>query len=436
MRAFICAVFVVFTSQGALPAARPLSFREALNEGITASREIKESEELVRSAKSVLSGSSATFFPTVNLLMSAGTFHDRQPVPGDPTLHVVPRDRNQYNASIQGTQVLFSGFSSFAESARAKAGLQKAEENKRVLEFKIVTDIVEAYFGIQNLQRKLASETEILKVRQARLDQVMSRLRAGRATDLEEIQARLAIQSQEPAMNSLRNDIEARSLQLNRLLGKELTETYRLSDELTSTSYTVDALPPLSLAQAYEKALQNSPEIKKVEAAYEEVVAELRIAEATQFPRVSLNFQAGSLTPLQREIGSQESINYGAAIEMSIPLFSGFSSIHAVSSGKSKIEAALERRAFAREQLFQNLQQTFRAWEVLKKNIESSELSVKISKRGTERSESLYGAGRATMLDVLDSYTKRLEEERKLSDALFDRIRTIVKFRNLIGERL
>lgn len=426
----------MFNSLVALAASQPLSFRDALKEGFSASREIKESEELVRSSKSVLSSASSTFFPTISLVMNAGTYHDRQPVPGDQALFLVPRDRNQYDARVQGTQVLFSGFSSFAESAKAKASLQKAEENKRALEFQVVAAIVEAYFGIQNLQRKLSAETEVLKVRQALLDQVMSRVRSGRATDLEEIQARLEIQSQEPTMNSLKNDIEAKSIQLNRLLGKELIQTFRLSDELTPTSYTVDVLPPLSLAQAYEQALQNSPEIKKVEAAYDEVVAELRIAEATQLPKISLNFQAGSLTPLQREIGSQESLNYGANIEMSIPLFSGFSSIHAVSSGKSKIEAALERRAFAREQLFQNLQQSFRAWEVLKKNIDSIELSVKTSKRATERSESLYRAGRATTLDVLNSYTKRLEQESKLSDALFNRIKTVVQFRNLIGERL
>jgi outer membrane protein len=430
------AIFFFLLAWSGEGVARELTFREALRDGFDSSREIKESEELVRSAKSVLSAQSSSFYPTVNLLMSAGTYHDRQPVPGDPTFHTVPRDRNQYDARIQGSQVLFSGFSSFADSARAKAILRQREEDKRLLEFKTVSEIVDAYFGIQNLQRQLASESEILKVRKARMDQVLSRVRAGRATDLEEIQARLAIQSQEPSINSLKNQIEAKSLQLNRILGKELTDTYRLIDELTPTSYTVDALPPISLAQAYERALQYSPEIKKVEARYEEVIAELKVAEASQMPKVSLNFQAGSLTPVQREIGSQESIQYGANIDLNIPLFSGFSSVHAVSSGKSKIEAALERRALVREQLFQNLQQTYRAWEVLKKNIESGDLSVKTAKRGTERSEALYSAGRATLLDVLDSYTKRLEEERKLSDALFDRIRTIVQFRNLIGERL
>ena len=417
-------------------AAKDLSFKEALQRGFQFSRELKESEELLKASKAELSGASSSFFPSIRLSLGVGTFHDRQPVPGDPTFPMVPRDRNQYDARISGQQILFAGFSSFAKSSKAKARFQAAEEQKRAAEFKTTGVIVETYFGIQSLLRQLSVESETLKVRQSRLDQVMSRIRAGRGTDLEEIQARLAIESQVPSINSLKNEIESRVFQLNRLIGMDVTENHRLTDELTPTSYTVDALPPISLAQAYEKALQNSPEIRRVEALYEEVVADLRLAESTQMPLVALNFQAGSLTPFQREIGSQESLNYGASIDLSIPLFEGFTSVYAVASGKSRIDGALERRALAREQLFQDLQQTYRTWEVLKRNIDSAELSVKTAKRGTIRAEALYGAGRATLTDVLDSYTKRLEEERKLSDSLLQRIRTVVKFRNLVGERL
>src|SRR6202012_5406029 len=111
-------------------------------------------------------------------------------------------------ARLEAKEVLFSGFSTAAAVQSAKAAKEVQDQKLSTEKQNVRNDFIKAYFGIQWARRKLVSENEILELKKSRLEQVENRRQSGRATDLQGLQARLAVQSQQPRINSLNATLE------------------------------------------------------------------------------------------------------------------------------------------------------------------------------------------------------------------------------------
>jgi outer membrane protein len=427
-------ISLFFLSPMVLAEVQPLSLEVGLDLALQNSRNVKSEKASVDAAQEEISKANADFFPTLNLIGDTGTYHDRVPQPGDSAYPTVPRDRNVYQARLEIKEVLFSGFSTAAAVQSAKASKSVEEKKLNMEKQNVRSDFIKSYFGIQWARKKLASENEILDLKKSRLGQVQNRRNSGRATELETLQSQLAVQSQEPRINSLKATLENFSLHLNQLVGSTVKDQYRLTDEIEGTARKLDHDQKLTLTEAFEKAVAKNDNLQVLESQSERLTADLKLEDAKSLPTISVRGFGGLDTYMQNEIGGQNATVYGFLVELNAPLFSGFSTIYNAQEKRSKIESVTELRSKAREDLLETLQQTFRQIEVNRENVKTGELNVQVARRTVIRADALYSAGRATLTDSLDAYSQRLSAEEDLVDNYYHTIQTLADLKRLVGE--
>ena len=222
------------------PPGKPLSLEEALHLGVENSRDVKSAKMNLEASRSDVSRANSGYFPTLNAVATAGTYHDRYPNPGDIQIPPTPRDRNEYQGRLDLAETLFSGFSTVAQADAAKAETRAQEHGLIATQMGARADLIKTYFGIQTTKRKIQSEEEVLRLKKAQDERVRRRRSAGRATDLDSVQSEYGIHEQEPHLNTLRAQLETLFLHLNRLLGADVDARYELTDLLEPAQQALD----------------------------------------------------------------------------------------------------------------------------------------------------------------------------------------------------
>lgn len=427
-------VFVLFLFLAPnLVTASSLSLDQAVQRGLATSRQLKisQEEEEISSAKTQQAFSG--FLPKIALESSAGTIHDRTPNPGEKEVPLAARDRNFYNAKVVLRQSIFSGFKTTAEFASARAQNKIKKDILRTVELETRVKILDIYFLIQLRSRSLELEKELAKTYESRLKDISRRTAAGKTTELDRLQAQYAFQGQSSRIRQLEAEIEQKTLELARLINSPIEEPLTLTDQLEAAAQAVDKVKLPPMAEVLSTAYQQNSEILELDGQRDYLESELRKTSADSFPDLQLVAHGGTASYRRDEIASQRSLSYGFEFQLSLPLFTGFSSVGTRRESVGRLAILEQQRSLAREKLLEDVRALYRSWDVNIETIKSLHLSVKLSEETVRKAESFYELGRTPFTDVLDSYSKKLEARRSLLQAFYERIMLVAKFRALVG---
>ncbi len=421
MYRLLAIVVFVHVTQQAYASEVVLTINDAVNKAMQNSAQIQAAEARRESARSQVKSANAGFLPSLSLEAQAGTLRDRSTVPGEAEAPLVPRDRNEYRANLLLKQNLFAGFRDIETLHKRKMAEQLRDLELEQMRSQIMVDVVRLYFAIQLAKIRLAATLETQQLREKQLKQVRDRARVGRATDLEVTEAQYAFEAEKPEIHLLKAEIETKTFQLIRLMGLKLDASLTLKDSLdTIQGFLGDK--NVSLPELYKQALTNNPDLKIKATAQEELTAEYRIQKARHLPELNIELRAGTSAFRQNEFGEPSSETYSGMLVLSVPLFSGFSSFSDRHSYEKSLMALKADESHKREDLFVALNQAFRQWHTAKSRIMAEQTNNKLADKTVSQAESLYRAGRATLQQVLDAYSKRLQAKRALAEAKYEQI--------------
>ena len=295
-----------------------------------------------------------------------------------------------------------------AEEA-ALADLMQAEENRRTVTQTMVAETISLYLKMESLERRIQIATASIENYSRSLTLIETRYRRGLTAILDVTQARRSLAQAEASLPPLHQDLGLTQQKLAVLLGRyPETRSPRLQPE----DYFKRLAPvPAGLPS---DILMNRPDIRAAEAGLMALNAQVGVAKASRFPRITITGSFGYSSEELSDLFRPESRLWNLAMGIVQPLFD---------AGKLK---AVQKAAQARYQkgvieyaktvltAFSEVEGALLTLREQLKRRDRTVIFLKEARATQEISENRYLRGLVNYLTVLDAQQARFEAEENL----------------------
>jgi len=229
------------------------------------------------------------------------------------------------------------------ETEAARANLLGAEEARKAVVTTLVSDVATAYLTLRELDYTLEISQRTLATREQSLELTRSRQTGGVATLLDLRQAEQLVQTAAETIPDIQKQIEQTENRINLLLGQGPGSVVR------GQSLTDQNLPPDVPAGLPSALLERRPDIHAAEQDLIAANAEIGVARAAFFPRLSLSGLLGSASTQLTSLFSADHSTWNLAPQVTQPIFTA----GRVKSGVKLTEAQRERALIRYEKTIQ-----------------------------------------------------------------------------------
>lgn len=308
-----------------------LTLTEAVATAIKNNPLVKETNATVEAADAQVPVTRATILPNLNLLGSVTERTD--PVDQGNGGTFQGNSYNLYNTDLRLTQPLFQiGTLSAIDSVKKDLSLRKLD--LEITERNLTAQVIQAYFTVVLDMRNLDTLNRNQAIEREALETATRRERTGRAQTLDVLQIRTQLALLKSQIATAENAQEVASATLASLLGDEDAHILRVRDRLDAPDlHTVDAQVDLTKFHLPELE-QNKIEIAQVD-------DQKRVALGQNLPYLSLQADYLFSSYKRDDLFENTSSSWAATVNLTIPLFSGLSSIYqqqVLNANKSKLE--------------------------------------------------------------------------------------------------
>jgi multidrug efflux system outer membrane protein len=297
-------------------------------------------------------------------------------------------------------------------SASAQAQYLATIDARRGVMISLIASVSQAYFDLRELDYELQIANQTLQTRQGTLQLFNNRFQGGVASGLEVAQAQGDVAITQATIPDLERRIAQQENLINFLLGKGPGAVAR--PRLPDTAFAVPAIP-LGLPSTL---LERRPDVMASEQFLVSANADIGVAKAEYFPRVSLTGLFGVASTEVSNLFSANSIIASAGGSLLQPIFLG-------GRIKSNVALAYARRDEAIAQYLKSAQSAFR---------ESSDALIAVQRSGEVRSAMQaqavalkeaarlarvrYDGGLSTYLEVLDADRRYFQAQNEFAQSL------------------
>lgn len=413
--------------------SKELSLLETIHLALANSSQLEVTRHQLSGEAANLELVKSKFFPTIDAGFSAGTVREYRADNISLLTSAAKKEAaeeveyNNYEGSVSFVFNIFRGFQDIAALRKASAQRDKSENEHLLNRSEVIRKAILTYFGVQREKRKLTAEIEIKKLRESQLQDIKNRRQSGKDTELELLQAQYALSQQKPAIRRIETNIVIYTQQLIRLTGLDLSTSVKLTDSMGAAVAAIEKeTKNTQLNELYKQALELNPAIAQLKAEEQTLDQERVKLRGMHLPSVDFVLEGKSQAERANELGEEANNRYSGMLQVSIPIFSGFSSVREQSAAAAAIAANRARQTQKREETLLNLSDAVQQLDLAKEEIDAQEINTKLADEAIKRAESLYKLGRITLTDLLQAYTDRIKASQLLADALYRRIESNV----------
>lgn len=290
------------------------------------------------------------------------------------------------------------------ESARAEA--QASEAVFHTVLLAVTADVARNYFTLRELEAEKEILEKTVNLRQDSLNLVDRRFQSGLVSELDLTRAKTELATAQAD----RIDIDRQRAEAENALAVLCGQP---ASEFSLTVEPLNIIPPFVPPGVPSVLLERRPDIAEAERLMAKANAEIGVAQAAFYPKVTLTGNAGFESLELRNLADWESRAWSLGPNISLPLFKG-------GQGKANLEAAQAKY----DQTVANYRQTILIafqevedslariqlgrdqWEMQKKVIEAAQKTAQIS-------NDRYSQGLVNYLEIADAERSRLQSELK-----------------------
>lgn len=381
---------------------------------------VRQAIERVAEARARRQTVRADYFPNATAESSANI--QRQSANANPAIGNIPglsRNQEIYETgfSLSWEIDLFGRTRRAVEASDAQIDAARADANGARLS--VATETARTYLEMRGYQAELAARKDAIDAARQTLSLVETQFEAGEVARVAVVQARVELRQLEADLPGLRANVRANALALGVLTGR-LPET-----EIALEATDVDRieLMPVPVGQRAD-ILRRRPDIAAAERRLASETAEIGIATAELFPRLSISAFGGFQSLAIDTLFESESQSFSVIPFLSWRIFDG----GRVRAEIRLAEAEARRAALAYEETVLNaLGEAEEALARYDLGLETMDLrrdAVEASRENFELAQLRYRAGDISLLELFDA-------ERRLRDA--ERAETIAYRRAAAG---
>ena len=388
-----------------------------VDEALRVSPSVAQAEARLRQAQAEAEAQFGYALPTVDGTVSAvrqqinpEAFGFNTPKPGPFTL---------YSASLSVSYALdiFGGVRRALEASRAEVDTQRYELEAARLS--LAGNVVTSVVRIASLDAQIATTQRLVAEQRKQLDITERRLNVGGVAKVDAFSQRTLVVQTEATLPPLAQQAAQMRHRLSVLLGRE--PGAGLPDLPTLDALHLPDPLPVSLPSTLA---QRRPDIRAAEAMWHEASANVGVATANLFPRITLSAGLGSeTTGFRNVLGAGSSIwNLGAGLTQ--PIFHGGT----LRAKKREAEAAYDAAGAAYKQtVLQGLQEVADALHAVNNDaqaLQARALATDQAQQTLRAAEARHAAGGISTLTLLDAQRQvdqaTLQQDQSRADRLLD----------------
>jgi outer membrane protein, multidrug efflux system len=311
----------------------------------------------------------------------------------------IPLDYNLYTVGFDAAWELdlFGGVRRAVEASSAE--VEAAEYARRDVLVSVLAEVARNYIDARGYQERLAITRENIAAEQGVVDLTRSRYRNGLASDLEVEQASTLLTTTEAQQPALESAFAQSVHRLAVLLG----ESPGAMLERISRPAPIPLTPPVVPVGLPSDLLRRRPDVERAERELAASTAEIGVAEADLFPKVSLMGALGVTSTSTGNLLEYASRYWSAGPTVHWNLFKGGSLRANVRVQKARAEQALDNFHQTVLVALEDAENALIAYSKEQARRRSLAQSVQSSRAAFQLSSALYRSGLVDFLNVLDA---------------------------------
>ena len=321
---------------------------------------------------------------------------------------------------------LFGRVRRSAESARATAQAARADYQNMALS--VGANVAISYFALRSLDAEAAVIERTIAARRESVRLAEERLQAGLINELDVVRARADVATDEASLHALRQTRGQMENALATLLGEPASDLKMGAHPLKAG----DA-PPRIPAGLPSDLLERRPDVANAERQLAAANANIGVAKAAFFPRITLSGAAGFESADITQLFNWESRIWQVGADAVQPLFQGGRNVANLGAARARYEEAVGAYRGRVLTAFQEVENALNDLRALANQAEAQERAVAASRRALELSQQQYAHGSIAFLDVLDAERTLLASERVSTQLLGQRMQATVQFIKALG---
>jgi multidrug efflux system outer membrane protein len=369
--------------------------------------DIKKASATILEVRAQFVQARADRFPNLNLQGEAVRQHRQM-------IGVVPEqsfsvETDVYTVSLPASfEVDLWGRLARAEEA-ARAGLLRAEENRRTVAQTVVAETISLYLRMESFERGLQITRQLIQTLRRSLTLVESRYERGLASVLDVRQARRTLARAEAVLPSIRQDLGTTQQQLAILLGR-YPETGPPRPQPEDYFRRLDPVPP----GLPSELLLRRPDIRAAEAQLMALNAEVGVSKTSRFPRITLTGAYGYSSDELDGLFQPKSELWDIALGIVQPLFDAGKLKAGQRAAEARYQQGVAEYAKSILTAFAEVESAFLTREEQLKRRDYVVRFVQDARATQRIAENRYERGLVDYLTVLDAQQTRFEAERDL----------------------
>jgi outer membrane protein len=319
-----------------------------------------------------------------------------------------------FSAGVTITQTLFDGFQTANRTRQAESEVLAARETLRTTEQNVLLDAATAYMNLLRDTAILDLQRRNVEVLEEQLRQTRDRFNVGEVTRTDVAQSESRLAAGRSQVLVAESNYKSSAATYRQVIG---TEPGQLSP-----ASPVDRFSPRTLPTAVGVATARHPLVTSAQYNIDVAQQAVKVAEGALLPTASVQ---GSYTQdylAQGTLNVIERRNASVFGTLSIPIYQGGAEYSAIRQAKETLGQRRLDMDTARDQVRQNVVQSWGQLEAAKANIEATESQVNAAEIALNGVREEARVGQRTTLDVLNAQQELVNARVSLVTAQRDRV--------------
>ncbi len=441
MRTFLIGLFCILSVSALTYGQQELSLKDAINIALQRNTTLQKATNNIQSSESNVKAAYGNFLPSVSASGSwnwnrseskGGSYNIGGFVINTPAS---VSDSRNYSAGANYSLDLFDGLANFATLSQSKKQLKSAELMLENLKQNTVFQTIQYYYTVINDRQLMTVKEDNLKWNKRNLETITERNKLGAVTLADVYAAQVQEGNAQLDLITAKNNYETAKSNLLYYLGLNVFDNYAFTDSLTENELSLLktdlATHYQNISELVEKALSNRTDYKSATLDYQSAEDGITIARSGHLPRLTnsggYNLHSNQLNDLL------DSRTYSISLNLSIPIFSGFSVENRVEQAEVNAMNKKVDLEDLERQIKQNIQTTYLNLQAAEQGLEVSKNNVKAGDENLKINQSKYSLGSGTLLDVLTSNYNYTNARTNLVNAEFQYIVLSEQLKYYIG---
>ncbi len=316
------------------------------------------------------------------------------------------------NIGLTATQTLYNGFQTSNRTRQAESQVQAAREQLRVSEQGILLAAATAYMNLLRDAAILDLQRRNVEVLQEQLRQTRDRFNVGEVTRTDVAQSESRLAAGRSQVLSAEATYKASVATYRQVIGVE-------PGKLAAGS-PVDRFSPHTLASAVGVGTATHPAVTNAQYNVDAALLQVKVAEGALYPTLAL--QGNVQQSYESSLLGLRTFNASVIGQLTVPIYQGGAEYSLVRQAKETLGQRRLDLDTARDQVRQNVVQSWGQLDAAKANIDATQAQVQASEIALNGVREEARVGQRTTLDVLNAQQELVNARVALVSAQRDRV--------------